>query len=71
MKDGRELTEAIKLARGDPGNPLSKDDILAKFWTNVEFCGRISTKKAQDFLNLVENLEELDSVRKLIPLLVA
>jgi len=71
MKDGRELTESQEIARGDPLNPLSKDDILAKFWTNIEFSGRISREKATEFLKTVENLEELESVRRLIPLLVA
>jgi 2-methylcitrate dehydratase PrpD len=71
LKDGRELVESQEIARGDPKNPLSKDDILAKFWTNVEFCGKIKRDKAITFLTAVENLEELDSARKLIPLLVA
>jgi 2-methylcitrate dehydratase PrpD len=71
MKDGRELTGSQEIARGDPKNPISKDDILAKFWTNIEFCGRISREKAQAFLDMVANLEKLDSAKKLIPLLVA
>jgi len=71
MKDGSELTESVKIASGDPQNPISKDDILTKFWTNVEFNGRISREKAQTFLDMVEHLEELDSVSRLIPLLIA
>jgi len=71
LKDGREFVESQETARGAPKNPLSKDDILAKFWTNVEFCGKIERDKAITFLTAVENLEELDSVRKLVPLLVA
>ena len=71
MNDGREFVESQKIARGDPLNPISKDDILAKFWTNVEFNGRISKEKATKFLQIVENLEEVDSVGRLIPLLVA
>jgi 2-methylcitrate dehydratase PrpD len=73
LKDGRELVESQEkeTVRGAPGNPLSKDDILDKFWTNVEFCGKIERDKAITFLTAVENLEELDSTRKLIPLLVA
>jgi 2-methylcitrate dehydratase PrpD len=73
LKDGREFVESREkeTVRGAPGNPLSKDDILAKFWTNVEFCGKIERDKAITFLTAVENLEQLDSARKLIPLLVA
>ena len=72
MKDGRELTGSCEIARGDPrGNPLSRDDLIAKFWTNVDFSGKISREKADSFLKMVEKLEDLDDVKKLVRLLVA
>jgi 2-methylcitrate dehydratase PrpD len=72
LNDGREFTESCDAVKGDPrGNPMSKDEIIAKFWTNVEFCGRISKEKASELLRMLQNLEKLDSARKLIPLLVA
>jgi 2-methylcitrate dehydratase PrpD len=72
MKDGRELTEYCEVARGDPRyNPLSRDEVIAKFWTNVDFSRKISRKKATELLRMLEKLEELDSVKRLIPLLVA
>jgi 2-methylcitrate dehydratase PrpD len=71
LRDGRELTEHVEIARGDPrANPMTPDDIIAKFWTNVDFCGKISREKASELLAMLENLEELDSVRRLIPLMV-
>jgi 2-methylcitrate dehydratase PrpD len=72
LKDGRNLTESCNAVKGDPVlNPMSRDDIVAKFWTNVDFSKKISQKKATELLGKLEKLEELDSVRKLIPLLVA
>ena len=72
LKDGRQLTESCVHVKGDPqSNPMTRDDIVAKFWTNVDFSKKISRKKATELLVMLENLEELDSVRKLIPLLVA
>ena len=71
MYDGREFAESCDIARGNPLNPLSKDEILDKFWTNVEFCGRISKEKAEELLQMLLNLEKLDKVRKLIPLMIA
>jgi 2-methylcitrate dehydratase PrpD len=71
LKDGRQFTESCDIARGNPLNPLSREEIIDKFWTNVDFCGRISKQKATELLQMLQNLEELDSVRKLIPLLVA
>jgi 2-methylcitrate dehydratase PrpD len=71
LKDGRKLTETVVNVKGDPlSNPMNHEDILAKFWTNVEFSGKISKKKAEELLDKLLNLEKLDSVRKLVPLLV-
>jgi hypothetical protein len=72
LKDGRKLTETVTKVKGDPlANPMTHDDILAKFWTNVDFSQKISRKKAEELLDKLLNLEQLDSVRKLIPLMVA
>ncbi len=71
MKDGREVTESCEVAKGDPKNPLSKDEIIAKFWTNVEFSQTVTREKAEALLTLLEGLEELDSVNRIVPLLVA
>jgi 2-methylcitrate dehydratase PrpD len=72
MQDGRELTEYIEVAKGDPRfNPMSKEEKLAKFWNNVEFSGRLSRQKTEKLLAAIEDLDKLDSVRKLVPLLVA
>ncbi|MBN1177120.1 MAG: MmgE/PrpD family protein [Dehalococcoidales bacterium] len=70
--DGRQFTESCDPAKGDPRvNPMSKDEIIAKYWTNVDFCGRISREKATELLQTLQNLEKLDNIRQLIPLLVA
>jgi len=71
MKDGRELTESCDVAKGDPlKNPMPKDEITAKFWTNVEFSRTVTREKAESLLTLLEKLEELDSVNRIVPLLV-
>jgi 2-methylcitrate dehydratase PrpD len=72
LKDGRKLTETVVNVKGDPlTNPMTHDEIIAKFWVNVDFTQKISRKKADELLDKLLNLEKLDSVRKLIPLLVA
>ncbi len=72
LKDSREFTASCDAAKGDPRhNPMSKEEIIAKFWTNIEFSAKISKQKATKLLQMLEKLEKLDSVRKLIPLLVA
>ncbi len=72
LKDGRKLTETVTKVKGDPqNNPMTHEDIIAKFRVNVDFTQKISRQKAQELLDKLLNLEKLDSVRKLIPLLVA
>jgi 2-methylcitrate dehydratase PrpD len=71
MKDGRELSESCDVPKGDPlRNPLSKDEIIAKFWENVEYSKTVTAQNANKLLKLLGELEELDSVDKIIELLV-
>ena len=70
-QDDKKFTETVTKVKGDPlNNPMTHDDIIAKFWVNVDFTQKISHKKAEELLDRLLNLEKLDSVRKLIPLLV-
>ena len=72
LNDGSRFTEWQEYAKGDPlHKPMSNDDIVAKFWTNVEFSGKISKQKASKLLETLQNLDKLDSVRELVPLMVA
>jgi 2-methylcitrate dehydratase PrpD len=72
LKDGRKLTETVTNVKGDPlANPMTREDIINKFWVNVDFSGKISRPKAGRLLDMILNLEKLDSVRKLVPLLTA
>ena len=71
MKDGRELSEFNDSPKGDPvRNPMSKDEIIAKFKANVNFSQTVTKDNAEKALELLENLEELDSVNKIVELLV-
>jgi 2-methylcitrate dehydratase PrpD len=70
MKDGREFAEHTDIWKGDPlSDPLSKDEIIAKFWRQVDFAQTISRERAGRILDLVEKLEELDNVQKITELL--
>jgi 2-methylcitrate dehydratase PrpD len=72
MKDGQEFSESTDAPKGDPlNNPLSKDEIIAKFRANVEFSQTVTRDNAEKLLELLENLEELDNVNKIVELLVA
>jgi 2-methylcitrate dehydratase PrpD len=70
LNDGRKLTESREYAKGDPlHNPMSPDEIIAKYWTNVEFSNKISKQKASELLETLLNLDKLDSVSRIIKLI--
>jgi 2-methylcitrate dehydratase PrpD len=71
MKDGREFDKFVEIAKGDPRNPLSRQELLDKFWMNIDFSRTITRKNALRFVEMVEDLENLDSVRELVDLLIA
>lgn len=71
MKDGREFDRFTEIARGDPRNPISREELLAKYRTNIEFSNTISGENAEKVLKMVEDLENLNSVKKLVDLLIA
>jgi 2-methylcitrate dehydratase PrpD len=72
MQDGKEVTEVVKDAKGDMFyNPMSAEEIRDKFWMNVHFSRTVSEKKAAKLLTLLENLEEVEIMKEMMPLLVA
>jgi 2-methylcitrate dehydratase PrpD len=71
MKGGKEFSESCDAPKGDPlRNPLSKDEIIAKFWGNVEYSRTVSAQNANKLLRLLGELEGLDNVNKIVELLV-
>jgi 2-methylcitrate dehydratase PrpD len=70
MKDGQEFSASIDAPRGTIHHPLTKEEIRDKFWANVDFSKTVSRKNAQEALAMLENLEEVDNVSKIVKLLV-
>ncbi len=71
MKDGREFDRFTEIARGDPRNPISREELLTKYWMNIEFSRTVTRENAEKVLKMIEDLENLDNVRKLVDLLIA
>ena len=71
MGNDEALYAEVDVPRGNPVHkPLSKEEIKDKFFSNVEFSRTISRKKAEEIINLIENLEKVDHIIKLSSLLV-
>jgi 2-methylcitrate dehydratase PrpD len=65
MKDGREFTKFSAL----PDHGLQgRDEIKAKFMSQVEFSKTVSVSNAEKIIKLIEKLEEVDNISQLINL---
>ena len=69
LRDGRTLTARCDHPLGTPENPLSRQQVENKFRTYAE--PRLSSTKADDVIDAIDRLEELESARTLIDLLNA
>jgi 2-methylcitrate dehydratase PrpD len=71
MKDGRVFSAYVDTMKGDPlERPISKDEIVEKFRTNVAFSKMISRENAEAVLDLLNQLEAIDDITRLVQLLV-
>jgi 2-methylcitrate dehydratase PrpD len=71
LRNGEKLTASTQCARGDVDhNPLSRDEILAKFWHNISFSNTIKRPAAQKCLALLEKLEDVENIQQIVELLV-
>ena len=67
LKDGRTLQESVTAQRGDARNPVTRDELVAKFrFLAAETLGESKTQKVID---TVDSLDSLGSVRELTRLL--
>jgi 2-methylcitrate dehydratase PrpD len=70
MDTGEQYEKLVESPKGDPlGNPISKDDILNKFISNLEFSKKIDSAKGKKLISLLDKLEELENINEVINLL--
>jgi 2-methylcitrate dehydratase PrpD len=67
MKDGRRLAKTVDKVRGSPGNPMTRDELLAKY----HGCARrvLDGARVERSIATLENLERVATVRELMDLL--
>ena len=66
MRDGTFYEHRIKFERGCLENPIPEEDIRAKYFGNASRA--LPDKKLKEIEKLVDGLEELDDVSRLIEL---
>jgi hypothetical protein len=69
---GKEYLRTMDIAPGFPGNELTQSDHEERFWDCIDFAGqRITRKSAKKIVSLVGDIEALEDIRTLIPLLLS
>ncbi len=71
MTNGKVYEKTVTIPRGLPGNPLTKEEHLERFYDCIDYSGKKLHKKSLNrIILIVKKLEEIKDVRKLIPLLL-
>lgn len=68
-KDGRKLRKRVDIVRGDPRNPLSKDELTEKF--KILASRAIDPDRTSDLVQILRKLEDLRRVSDLVKLMIA
>jgi len=68
LSDGRVLSRTVRYPRGHARNPMTDDEVIAKFETNV--AGRLARDQARALRDAVWNLDACADVATLLPLCV-
>ncbi len=72
MKQGIEYEKQVDMPKGNGIlTPLTTDEIKKKYFDNVAFSRTITMENAEKVITLIEKIEEIHNVNKIIKLLVA
>ena len=69
LNDDRQLNTRVLHSRGESANPLSKDEVLEKFRDCMSIT--VDAAKAEPVIELLDDLEKLDSINKLMAVIEA
>jgi len=71
LKDGKRYLREIDFVKGHPKNPANFNDCTEKFYECVQLAGKnFQTGKVFELSQLIQELEKLEDIKKLVNLLV-
>lgn len=72
MKDGRVVTKQTSTIKGSPDNPTTMEESIEKFKKCIEYSEKpLSTRRVEDSINMINNLDEVHNINQLAELLFA
>lgn len=63
---GRTFSRSAATSKGHPRNPMSREELFAKFESCLRFGTSFSFKKIEDAFETIMNMEKLDNVNSLV-----
>lgn len=70
LKDGRQFSEYVSQAQGIPSQPIPREELINKFMSQVDFSQMVTRKNAEEIIKIVDNLENVSNVSKIVDLAV-
>ena len=67
LKDGTRYEHTARLAKGDPRNPMTRDDVLGKFRNNAKSI--LSQDRTTELIDGITRLDALEDIRIVAALL--
>ena len=68
LKNGKVYSRRVNIARGDPRNPLNKDEVISKYRDCVSLS--LSPEDTDMSLNIISRLESINDITELMDILV-
>ena len=69
-KDGKVLSRRVDYPRGHPKNPMTMEDIAAKFRDCASYSIKpVSKVHTEKVIDMLINLEQVDDIRQIIQLI--
>ncbi|NWF91613.1 MAG: MmgE/PrpD family protein [Syntrophaceae bacterium] len=70
-KSGAEYRKRIDVAAGFAERPLTREEILERFWNCIDYAKKpLPKRKVEKLVSMLQKLEELEDIRSLIPLML-
>ena len=68
LKDGTRLSHTAKIAKGDPRNPMTEDEVVEKFRSNAKLV--IADKQTEKLIAAVRDLEAVGNVQEMVDAMI-
>jgi 2-methylcitrate dehydratase PrpD len=70
-KSGDKYRKRIDIAAGFAERPLTREEVLERFWNCIDYAKKpLSKKKLEKLVSSINQLEEVEDIRSLIPLVL-